>query len=277
MVEDAHACAWTSQFELTQPTPLFAEIASQASSCETACDGEALVLPFGGAGSYEFWVDGIQRSEHLTALCPGKYDLLLLDSLGCGWQASWEVAAGPAFTLDLGADRWVTEGRSVEIFAQTSAPLASIQWAGFCEGNCGPSLTVEPQQAQWIQATAWSAGGCSASDSLWVEVRKPLDCEGTVFAPNAFTPNQDGLNDFFTLYADETMHQISQISRMVVYNRWGNIIFDRNGLLPNQPHKGWDGYSQGLPMQEGNYAWAAEFLLKDGSSFSCSGNVVLLR
>ncbi|MEM7658114.1 MAG: gliding motility-associated C-terminal domain-containing protein, partial [Bacteroidota bacterium] len=228
-------------------------------------------------GTYQFFLDGASKPEQVSELCPGSYEILVQDQMGCSWQKKVEVAAGAAFELEIAGDNWVTEGKSLALTATASMPIHRLSWGDWCEDNCDEHLNFTPETHQLIRATAWTASGCTASDSLWIEVRQPLNCDGTVFAPNAFTPNGDGLNDFFTLYADEDLHNIQQISRLVVYNQWGNLIFDQTGLRPNQPQRGWDGYAQGAPMQEGNYTWAAEFQLKDGSHFSCSGNVVLLR
>ena len=61
------------------------------------------------------------------------------------------------------------------------------------------------------------------------------------------------------------------------FNKWGKMVFDRSGFLPNAPDLGWDGYTNGQPVREGTYTWAAEFVREDGLRFTCGGTVSVLR
>jgi gliding motility-associated-like protein len=70
-------------------------------------------------------------------------------------------------------------------------------------------------------------------------------CPPTLFIPNAFSPNANGLNDHFnpvTTFVIE-MH-------MEIYNRWGELVYSTDDLQP-----GWDGMYKGLPAQEDVYVY----------------------
>jgi gliding motility-associated-like protein len=88
-----------------------------------------------------------------------------------------------------------------------------------------------------------------------------------VFAPNAFTPNNDGVNQEFQVFAPN-----AQQVELIIYNRWGRVIFQTNDLSV-----GWDGTFNGTPVQEGVYVYRLTGIGVDGSSFERSGTVTLIR
>jgi len=66
-----------------------------------------------------------------------------------------------------------------------------------------------------------------------------------IFAPNAFTPNNNGLNDSFKVSALGT-----KSFSLVIYNRWGEKVFETT-----DPKKGWDGRFKGNNPIEGAYLY----------------------
>jgi gliding motility-associated-like protein len=77
------------------------------------------------------------------------------------------------------------------------------------------------------------------------------------FIPNAFTPNNDGVNDFF--FPRKFLSRGVTSFRMSIYNRWGEIIFESRDL-----QEGWDGtypYDNGVVLY-GIYTWSIDFKLK---------------
>jgi gliding motility-associated-like protein len=68
-----------------------------------------------------------------------------------------------------------------------------------------------------------------------------------IFGPNAFSPNNDGLNDvfFFSAYGTKEL-------RLLIYNRWGELVYETNDPSENG---GWDGTFKGEDMPEGVYLY----------------------
>ncbi len=113
--------------------------------------------------------------------------------------------------------------------------------------------------------------GCTAIDSVFIEVRKDYK----VFLPNAFSPNGDGRNDRFTLFAGGA--KVEEVLRLAVYDRWGNLLFERNNFAPGDESMGWDGRSRGRLAPGGVYIYQAEVRFIDGATRMFSGDVSLLR
>jgi gliding motility-associated-like protein len=88
-----------------------------------------------------------------------------------------------------------------------------------------------------------------------------------VFVPNAFSPNDDGVND--KLYVRSLCMKTMDFA---VFDRFGNKIFETESEeVP------WDGTYKGKPMPIGTYMWYLTGVLTDGTRLSKSGNVTLVR
>ena len=89
--------------------------------------------------------------------------------------------------------------------------------------------------------------------------------------PNAFSPNNDGINDFFFINA--AGNQVSQVNSFQVLDRWGNLMFQRESFMPNDEQFGWDGFFKGKRVNSGVYIYFAELTLQDGSTVQSQGEV----
>ncbi len=90
-----------------------------------------------------------------------------------------------------------------------------------------------------------------------------------VAVPHIFTPNNDGNNDLFFLYATEGVEVLS----FRIYNRWGQLVYDAgNTGLPI-----WDGTQNGQPAPADVYVYYIEYDLGDGQLRVLKGDVSLLR
>jgi hypothetical protein len=112
-----------------------------------------------------------------------------------------------------------------------------------------------------ITATAIGTGITSSLSNKIQLIKDPH-----LFAPNAFTPNSDDLNDGFNLIG-----QFISKMEFSVFDRWGSLIFTTD---KNEP---WDGTKSGTTMPEATYVWIAKVTDLAGQDFTQSGTVVLLK
>lgn len=89
----------------------------------------------------------------------------------------------------------------------------------------------------------------------------------TYYAPNAFTPNNDGHNDEFKLYFTYVKEFY-----MEIYNRWGELIFSSN-----DHEKGWNGTYKGEMAQNDTYVWKARFKNSLNHTKNEYGKITLIR
>jgi gliding motility-associated-like protein len=96
-----------------------------------------------------------------------------------------------------------------------------------------------------------------------------------VYPPSAFSPNGDGINDRFTLFADTP--NVTALARLRIFDRWGGQVFEDFDLAPNDVTAGWDGNLEGEAVPPGTYTYVGDVVFLDGVVERYSGVVVLVR
>ncbi|HQU76190.1 MAG TPA: gliding motility-associated C-terminal domain-containing protein [Chitinophagales bacterium] len=98
-------------------------------------------------------------------------------------------------------------------------------------------------------------------------------CDPIVEIPNAFSPNNDGVNDFFSLYGAA----VTDLD-LLIYNRWGELVYETHDIgIVNNMQAGWDGTFRGEPQEMGAYAYFLKATGGSGNSVVLKGSVTLIR
>ena len=98
--------------------------------------------------------------------------------------------------------------------------------------------------------------------------------EQNYYIPTAFSPNFDGLNDRFTIFANDKVRAINSLK---IFDRWGNLVFEQRDFLPNQINGSWDGTFQGQLMDAAVFIFCAEVEMNTGEIVLANGDFVLIR
>lgn len=123
------------------------------------------------------------------------------------------------------------------------------------------------------------ANDCLVTETI--ELPSPVDytpdcIEDLFYVPNAFSPNDDGENDFFTIHFVAN-NFITNVKSVKIFNRWGAIVFENNNILPNSSVTLWDGVFKGEKMNSGVFVWMMEMELLDGGSQLFSGDLNIVK
>ncbi len=158
-------------------------------------------------------------------------------------------------TVDLGNDTAMCDGE-VLVFDATNNN-ATYYWSN---GVQAPVISIDDYPVLlWVYV---DRNGCYAKDSIDIESA----C--SIFLPNAFSPNGDGINDVFgAISAQLNTYEIS------VYDRWGVRVFFSNNI--KNVWDGTDGW--GVPFPLGVYVYLVTGTFRNGETFKKFGNVSLLR
>ena len=162
----------------------------------------------------------------------------------------------------LGPDTSMCPGSSAVILSDDhnkANPNATWVWN---TGDSSSQITVVKPGYYYSSVTI---DGCSASDTVWVQKDCYLDL------PNVFTPNGDGVNDYF--YPRQLLTKGMTSFSMNIYNRWGQLVYQTSSL----DGRGWDGNFNGQPQPEAVYVYIIDAGFKDGQVEHHQGNLTLLR
>ncbi|GAA4469544.1 hypothetical protein GCM10023093_29190 [Nemorincola caseinilytica] len=165
-----------------------------------------------------------------------------------------QIYLGPDVSICAGSNPIVISDRD-------NANAMGMRWQ-WSTGSRDNSITVGAPGVYWAKAIV---DGCTTTDTI--EVKQ--DCYMDV--ANAFTPNGDGMNDYF-MPRPLAGKGLSTFT-MTIYNRWGQIIFETENI----EGRGWDGRYNGAAQPEGVYVYKIDAAFKDGQMEKRQGNVTLLR
>ncbi len=133
-----------------------------------------------------------------------------------------------------------------------------------------PNPVASPLSTTLFTVMVTDANGCVGVDSIALVV---VPCKEP-YIPNVFSPNGDGINDRFYIQSSECVIHIKYLR---VFDRWGELVFERKDFSPNVEALGWDGSFMGKAMNANVFVWVAEIEFPDGAVLLKKGDVSLLR
>jgi gliding motility-associated-like protein len=251
------------------------EMDVRSPSCFEYEDGSLIATAvIGGVGPYLFALNGGSRNavREYRELPPGHYTLAVWDVLGCTFDTTFVLIDPPLLQVDLGEDRLITLGDSVELTALTNIPVVEYNWRniGIFPAPEGAVQTVRPTVTTTYQVTVVNENGCTAND--WVTIT--INTQDLYYVPSAFSPNGDGINDVFMIFAGNAVQEVRSLR---IFDRWGNLVFFQNRFPPNDPSFGWDGLFEGRSLNPAVFVVMAEIELKNGRVEVFTGDLALMR
>ncbi|MEJ0101647.1 MAG: gliding motility-associated C-terminal domain-containing protein [Bacteroidota bacterium] len=203
----------------------------------------------------------------------GEYTTLLTVSNGfCTDTASAHIVLNNEVTADFEMPDIICPEDSASFKQNSKGPIDRWNWTF---GNTRTSTSESPFAEHYpvtgretyytVGLTVFSPIGCN--ESISKKIRVLGSCY--IAVPSAFTPNNDGLNDYLyplgALKADKLSFR--------VFNRWGQLMFYTNSWLNK-----WDGTINGTPQSAGVYVWLLEFTNRDsGKKVEMKGTTTLIR
>ena len=274
-ITDDNDCMASNSFELIEPPLLEVSIeALQHILCYGETNGQITLLAQGGRSPYFYSIEGqaLQNEPIFSNLSAGQYTLVLTDDSGCQASIDANITQPPALWVEITPVDPIALGYDALLRTQASLPALQYQWSppvGLSCDDC-PQPIVSPFQENWYTVEVMDESGCTASDSILIEV----DYERPVFIPNAFSPNEDGRNDLFQLFHGPAVKQVLTLD---VFDRWGSLIFQGENLSGTTDVIKWDGMAGNRKAPSGVYTYILEVEFIDGYKKIYSGNVHLVR
>jgi gliding motility-associated-like protein len=206
----------------------------------TLCLGQTLTLkvPPGAESTYR-WQDG-SRQNTFTVQQAGGYSIQVTQA-SCVASDSITIRYVRPPQLELGPDQKLC---GAELFTiKPTVADGKFRWMDQTAG-------VERMVSSSAVYKASVQNDCATIiDSINIDYSA---CDCILYAPNSFTPNDDGQNDIFLAYGCGDL----TITSLAIFNRWGEVVFQ----TATEPFQ-WDGYYRGAACKTGVYAWRIEYKL----------------
>ena len=245
---------------------------------DTLCMGENAKLFASGADQYQ-WSPAATLNNSAIAnpiaspVNTTTYQVIASDSDNCfSKTGTIVVKVYPIPTVDAGPDQTLAVGSSVKLKPVVSADVTKYAWTPAYNISCAgcKDPTVSPRRNTDYQLEVKNDGGCSAKDAFTITV---VCNNGNLFVPNTFTPNGDGMNDYFYPRGKG----LAMIKSLRVYNRWGEVVFERMNFSANDAAAGWDGSYKGKKLSADVFIYTCDVVCENNEVLSYKGDVTLLR
>ena len=233
------------------------------------CLGDSVQLHASGGTAYQ-WRPATNLSSavipdpYASPAITTPYLVIVSNQFMCKDSQYVTVIVNNKPTADAGPDRIIISGNVITLAASASGNNLSYTWvnASFINDDHLLRPTVNPPADTKYILNVSSSDGCGiASDTMNIKVYS------TLYIPNAFTPNGDGINDTWSIPAFGGYPNFD----LFVYNRYGQIVFHSSNT--NSP---WDGKYKGQNQPGGTYVYFID--LKTGNnSDKITGTVLLFR
>jgi len=262
--------------EYTQDGPQM-DVLARDETCLGSNDGVVEVLAVdGGVPPYLFSFNGGQFGSDTIwdSLAPGSYMLIIEDSEMCKDSVNaLSIDAGVPFSINAGPDITVETGAFVTLQLASGVDWSTGNWKALDPVGCStcPVTQLGPiTQEQSVHVSVINQAGCMASDSFSLYLQKDIK----YYVPNVFSPDFDGVNDNFFVTCSAS---IISTYDMVIFDRWGNQVFQAIGVSANDASAGWDGQFRGQRLDPGVFVFKIEVKSDGSDPQTISGNVTLIR
>lgn len=224
------------------------------------CNNSSITFKAPIAPNYTYlWSDGT-TTPSLTTRSIGTYYVSIKDQYHCTSSDTVKVLnIYPTPILFLPADTAICPG-----FVYNLKPNNTFLSYFWSNGSTNASITISKPDTYTLSVE--DEHHCKGVSSITIAQKQ--NCPEAIFFPNAFTPNNDGLNDTFK---PKYWGPLSDY-HLKIYDRYGSIIFETS--LPNI---GWNGKLKGLLQNIGAYVWVCNYQFANSTPVFLKGTLLLVR
>lgn len=240
------------------------------------CFGHTTQLNATTNGAYFKWspVNTLLYSNTLHPLAGPAvstwYTFTATDTIGCPNPSidSIFVRVVPQVRAFAGNDTAIVAGQPLQLAATGAAFYAWSPLTGLSDSHAYNPIAILPAGTDSVIYTVIvsTPEGCAASDNIVVKV---YNTPPELFVPSAFTPDGNGLNDYFRPVSAGIRH----LDFFQVYSRWGQLLYSTSDIKA----RGWDGTWKGQAQPPGTYVFVVLATDFYGKKIQRKGTVVLIR
>ena len=223
------------------------------------------------------WLNGsgqlVSNQLQLLQAVAGEYQLKLTDSRGCVVNSNrYNISlvtvtlSSPAYAVTkIEIPRNADANLKVQLARPGQYDLMDVSTGNIIQQNNTGDFSINNVSADMSLQVRYSAGPCS-SGITHINIKVFDDTRLNI--PNAFSPNNDGINDVFKIKVEGYF----LMKYLRIYNRWGQLMYESRDV-----NLGWDGRKTGSDLPVGTYYWILEGIDVNNRRINRSGSVTLLR
>ena len=224
--------------------------------------GSIEVLALGGSGNYSYFLDSQKVGAEVDDIDVGNHTIQIIDGNSCEVLRSFNINPAPVITYDILGNTEIYESQIMDIVLRYTmsevSVVDSISWyingVLYCSGlDCSKINLTHPEPGTYEHKIIIHYNDCIIEEEYLVLVKET----SKVFIPQIFSPNKDGLNDYWSITTNDPTLIIDQVS---IFDRWGNIAFSKKDFQPYSEPQLWDGSFNGRTLQPGVYMLLIDYI-----------------
>ena len=240
-----------------------------------------IIIQDNNGGTYTCFLDDVLQSgdKLISGLEPGSYMVYIEDENGCQSETQEILISEPEIvTVDLGPDQEIELNDEVTIQAIINileSDVSEILWSDLTGVLDVDSLELRKilSEDNTIVIQITDVNGCIAFDEIQITVNVPPVIDTRFYVPNIFNLG-DGINGTFRIFNTESIELIKSFR---IYDRWGNLVLEKEDLPPDSEEATWDGYYNDVKAEIAVYVYVFDLVFKDGSQEVVAGDLILVR
>ena len=280
---DSLAHCWGTDSMIVKVFPIVTSLPDPSLQADTSiCSYDSISIPIIVSNQLYtgYWSSYSTSSVHIqdinnpiTSLNAsiGNHIIVWTESnLGCVNSDSFvlQVIAYPI--VDAGVDTTICKGKQLQLYAQGDAE--NYIWTPIDSVLNSDQLDSKTKKIynEIILVLEGYNGICAAIDSIEIVI---VECPSDIKVPNAFSPNGDGNNDYFSVFTYKMKNY-----EIWIFNRWGENVYYTNNLNEtNDLNKGWNGIYNGAIQDVGVYVYLIKAVNIYNENIELKGNITLIK
>ncbi|MFN8287357.1 MAG: gliding motility-associated C-terminal domain-containing protein [Chitinophagales bacterium] len=277
VIEDVNGCDTIMTGTISSPAELDVNLVPFEPLCADSGNGSINTTVTGGVGPYGYsWSgpNGFTSAQQNPQVTSGSFTVTVTDANNCTATETTGVNAPEPFTVTvIGINPGCQGDSSGAVTASTNGGVAPLTYT-WSTSSTDTAAFVEKLKRGFYAVTVTDANGCQASGQTFLDdpIVDPESCSPDKFVvliPTAFSPNGDNVNDRLVAI----MRNVQKLE-MRVYNRWGELVYENENMLPGD---GWDGIFRGKAQPIGTYIWSFNVTYVNGVHATEKGSATLIR
>lgn len=267
-VKDQNQCAVSKSVLLKKTVNLqLNQVDAVATTCGRS-NGHITIHSKEGNGRISYSIDGLtyQVSNTFDSLSSGVYTVSIQDEAGCRDTKSVSIGNSEGLIIariDTRPPTCEMADGQINIAAISTRKLSyRLNEMAYQNDSSFDQLPVGHYNI-------------SVKDDLGCVVQQPValgqPCEDVIYLPDAFTPNQDGVNEGWAIFFPFASLQLDELT---IFNRWGEVVFYSAPRVVNSGDLLWNGMYKDQ-RQVGIYAYQLKIRLPNGKSYTYRGTILL--
>ncbi|MEP7279848.1 MAG: PKD domain-containing protein [Bacteroidota bacterium] len=195
------------------------------------------------------------------------------NSLGCKGDTSKNITVYPLPVITINGDTTtISGGLGLTMPLTYSKNATTFAWTPPDNLSCIDCANpfANPRFTTSYHVKVTDANGCINNRDITLVV---VCNNKNFFIPNTFSPNNDGTNDQFFPRGTG----LNLIQSLRIFNRWGELVFEKRNFEANDATAGWDGSFKGKPASTDTYIYMINIICENASIITYKGNVTLIR